>query len=429
MQGMPAEASRELVDDHRASVHRAMEELLASESFSHSLQSQKLLWYLLEHTLQNRGESLRERVIGVEVFGKPAGYDTNEDSIVRVRANELRKRLAKHYQSLSAPPAVRFSLPPGSYRLEILEQPPPTPTSVVVESAPAPPAVAPMPPPQPSPRKRNWLSLAAIIAALVPLLGFLTYRMIAPQRTIVDQFWQPALDDARPVVICIPHPVLYGLTRDFRKRVTGAPTSHSRNLMEGLELDPNLKMEWRDIVTVRDQFVGVGTTYATAAISSYLAKRNKPNSIRFGNDVSFEDFKNSPTVLLAAFSNRWTLNMTAGWRFVFADANGVPIVKDQTTGRQWSLPSLQPNGKTQEDYAIISRVFQSETGNFLISGAGITQYGTRSAGEVLTNPALLSRALSGLPPGWTSRNLQILIKVHIVGQVPAEPEIVATHQW
>lgn len=427
-------------DGRRERTILAMEEVLAGESFCNSQQSQKLLRYLLQHTLDGHDDLLRERAIGVEVFGKQPGYDTNEDSIVRVRANELRKRLAKHYQSLAEAPAVRFSMPPGSYRLEIQEQQPPAAAPVEPElpGAPAVPAELPVSL-QPADavagssagsRRRVFVAAGAICGflALAVAIWFGYGRWFAP-KTALDRFWEPALRSDRPVVICIPHPVLYGFTRDFRQRVTGAPTSHSRNLMDALELDPNLTLKGSDIVTIRDQFVGVGTAHATAAASAFLAERHKASVIRFGNDVSFEDFRHSPTVLLAAFSNRWTLDLTSSWRFVFAESEGLPCVEDKVTRRLYRLPSLQPNGRTQEDYAIISRIFQSETGSFLISAAGITQYGTRSAGEFITNPTLLERAVAALPSDWRDRNIQVLIRVRIVGQVPAEPEIVASHCW
>jgi TolB-like protein/Tfp pilus assembly protein PilF len=55
-------------------------------------------------------------MIGAEMFGRPVGYDTGNDSIVRVRANEARKKLAQYYSELRGKkPAVRIELPSGSY--------------------------------------------------------------------------------------------------------------------------------------------------------------------------------------------------------------------------------------------------------------------------------------------------------------------------
>jgi hypothetical protein len=60
---------------------------------------------------------LRERVIGINVFGRPSDYDSGNDPIVRARAAEIRKRLAQHYlHGEGAKDELRIEVPPGSYR-------------------------------------------------------------------------------------------------------------------------------------------------------------------------------------------------------------------------------------------------------------------------------------------------------------------------
>jgi hypothetical protein len=60
-------------------------------------------------------ELQKERTIGVAVMGNPSDYDTGADSTVRVRANEVWKRLAAHYEAATPKRAIRIELPPGSY--------------------------------------------------------------------------------------------------------------------------------------------------------------------------------------------------------------------------------------------------------------------------------------------------------------------------
>ena len=369
-------------EERRAQIHAELERVLSSASFRNSRQSERLLRYLVKHSLDLREDLLRERVIGVEVFGREAGYDTNQESIVRVRMNELRKRLAKYYHDSEVSAPLRFTVPTGSYRVEF-DAPP-------LRSVPAP---------------------------------------ETPALSALELFWQPAVRSPRPVIICSPHPVLYGFTREFRARATGPGSSHMRAQTEALQLSPNEPLLWKDVVTIRDQYIGMGSAHTIAVVTGLLAERHKPSTTRFGNDVSFEDFRNSPTVLVAAFANHWTMEMTADWRFFFADSDGNPVVRDRTTGEQWSLASLAPSGRTDEDYAIVSRVFQSKTGELLIAAAGITQYGTRSAGEFLANPALMDRAFRNSEPGWADRNLQVLLHAPVIGQVPGPPEVLAVHVW
>ena len=84
--------------DHRESAARAeLQRILGSHVFRGSRRCCRFLEYSVQHVLQgNAQDELRERNIGVEVFQRPADYDTAEDAIVRVTANEVRKRLSQY---------------------------------------------------------------------------------------------------------------------------------------------------------------------------------------------------------------------------------------------------------------------------------------------------------------------------------------------
>src|SRR5215467_5277333 len=107
----PADLNAEQAD----SIRRALELVIRSEAFAGSKQCQDLLRLLLEHALSGDLDALCEQKIGVEMFGRPAGYDTSNDAVVRVRATEVRKRLAQYYREAAPTPVVRIELPAGSY--------------------------------------------------------------------------------------------------------------------------------------------------------------------------------------------------------------------------------------------------------------------------------------------------------------------------
>jgi len=128
-------------------------------------------------------------------------------------------------------------------------------------------------------------------------------------------------------------------------------------------------------------------------------------------------------VLVGAFSNLYTLEMQDRLRFVFEQEGGPRRIRDKTDNKTWSLSNLAPDGKTPEDYAVVSRIFDSATGQFLVMAAGITQYGTRAAGEFLTSPEQIGKL------GPVKRNVQVLLHTMVYRGTPAPPEIVLTHQW
>lgn len=113
--GHQFEKSKKLTPEQVISVRTALELIISSPAFLASKRCQDFLRLVVERTIQGDLESLRERMIGVEMFGRPADYDTSNDAVVRVRATEVRKRLAQYYRETEPPPLVRIELAAGSY--------------------------------------------------------------------------------------------------------------------------------------------------------------------------------------------------------------------------------------------------------------------------------------------------------------------------
>jgi TolB-like protein/tetratricopeptide (TPR) repeat protein len=92
-----------------------LKEVARSHAFAGSKRAQDFLHLIVGHALEGEVDSLRERMIGAEMFGRPVNYDTGSDSVVRVKATEVRKKLAQFYLESNGKPAVRIELPIGSY--------------------------------------------------------------------------------------------------------------------------------------------------------------------------------------------------------------------------------------------------------------------------------------------------------------------------
>jgi len=88
--------------------------ILAGDEFNSSRRSSELLRHIVERALAGDVESLKERLLGVEIFHRRSDYDTSTDAIVRVTASDVRRRLVNFYTDHSAQP-MRISMPLGSY--------------------------------------------------------------------------------------------------------------------------------------------------------------------------------------------------------------------------------------------------------------------------------------------------------------------------
>jgi hypothetical protein len=90
-----------------ASLVRAqLERILASTPFRNSKRYPALLRYVVEQELKGEAANLKERTIGMEVFGRDSSYDPGADPVVRVSAGEVRKRLAQNCPWVPTTPSL-----------------------------------------------------------------------------------------------------------------------------------------------------------------------------------------------------------------------------------------------------------------------------------------------------------------------------------
>src|SRR5579863_4863070 len=96
-------------------IREQLERLLVHPLFANSKRYPALLAYAVEQTLQGNASELKERSIGVEVFGRSPSYDANADPVVRITAGEVRKRLTQYYYDPVHRGEIVIELPTGSY--------------------------------------------------------------------------------------------------------------------------------------------------------------------------------------------------------------------------------------------------------------------------------------------------------------------------
>ena len=366
--------------------------VLAGAAFRGSKRSQEFLRFIVRNALDKRSDMLKERSIGAEVFGRRADYDTGDDSIVRVKASEVRRRLAQHYMESGAPHGVQIELPPGSYTPEFRSGEVP-------------------PPPAARPRRRYRLAAAGTVLALLAAAAVYVHLS---RRTALDRFWDPVTASPQPVILCVAHPVVYTL---------------SPRLRQALQLPPGERPAQApvdEIVRDPDHFVGVGDAMTVARLAGFFGRAGKATQIRVGTDTTFTDLRNSPAVLIGAYSNQWTMQVANDLRFVFDRDGAATLVRDRMNpAEQWVYTRTNP----PTDYVIVSRIFDSRTGGVLITAAGLSHFGTQAAGEFLTNPGYFEQAVGNAPADWPRRNLQLVLRAEVIGKTPGPPKVLASYFW
>jgi hypothetical protein len=154
-----------------------LQAVLHSEHFLRSPTLAHLLSYLCEKLFAGEAGQIKEYSVGLEVFHRGSSFDQDSDSIVRVEANRLRKRLAEYYAGEGASHRLHLTIPLGQYVPEFKAAAPPVPANSPaasrsgIESGPSWLRWY---------RRWNWL-LAAVLALL--LLGLGGALLILRQRT------------------------------------------------------------------------------------------------------------------------------------------------------------------------------------------------------------------------------------------------------
>ena len=182
-------------------VRETLERLLASETFGRSERARKLIRYLVEREQAGEAERLKGFSIAMDVFGKDADFDSSTDAVVRVQAGRLRELLAQYFATEGANDPIRIIIPRGSY-VPAYEPATPKPAAAkqpaaeaVAEAGGVVGALGGHPLALPGGLGRNRppaMQLArqlrlfwAAMALIIGMLGFVVYRMTAPETAAV----------------------------------------------------------------------------------------------------------------------------------------------------------------------------------------------------------------------------------------------------
>jgi hypothetical protein len=147
-------------------------------------------------------------------------------------------------------------------------------------------------------------------------------------------------------------------------------------------------------------------------------------------DVGLAKLRSRPFVLRGAFNNQWTQRAVSSFRFYFRmdrDPLVRRILDRQAPDRlDWAAPVA---ANLEEDYALIARAVEPESGQMMVVIAGLSEKGSAAAMEFVTNPKHLDRFAEQAPPGWERRNIELVIKTSLVRGDWGEPRVIATHVW
>jgi len=430
---------RKPTPDQAAAIRAQLAAILASDTFSSSKRCQDFLEFVVEHALAGDFESLTERFLGVELFGRRVDYETATDSIVRVRANDVRRRLAQYYAAQRSTPPARIDLIAGGYVPEFRwiseEEANLSPSLADVSKASHPPSAAlehhpplrrmgsqkTVPTFQKVGRNVKKLLWSGLAVVLTIAAGFaLGARLL---RSNFDRFWQPVLEAQSSPVLSLPTTDTFQL---------GLDPTRTLDQWNRLKSGKSLTLGAGDVLTFHDWHVSWPVLQATLSVALALERKGKVPLVRIGTDLRRDELRGHPIIAIGSFSNPWTEQNVSGLRFTFdrgASDREPPRIRDaQDPKRSWFLSHVYPE-QQDKDYAIVTRTFDPVTREPFVSLAGLHSFGNQIAGEFVAQDASWNEVAWQAPRGWEKMNLQVVLETNIVGTTPSSPRIVAVYFW
>jgi hypothetical protein len=415
------------VENSNAAVFEQLRRIQDSHSFCNSPRSKEFLSYVVEHGLHGREELLKERSIGINLFHRNPAYITSDDPIVRVKAAEVRRRLAQFYAEEKEAPEVRIEIPVGSYIPKFHWRRP-------ISSAPSAQEVEVVQQPLVRPNRLWRRPIIGLVVALM-VAGFaatVLFRSHFQRTSALDLFWGPLSATKQPVLICVPSPVSYAVSSSLFQQSpmahSGIYSSLSRRNATPLQLDPDTPLKWKDITPLADFYINKDDAYAAEELSVFFTGEHRLTQLRLGNDYTYEDLRSSPAILVGAYNNPWIDRVMSDLPIGFKESGEILWIEDRTrAGQVWKASTDGRLGT--KDFALVARLLNSKTGQFLVIVSGVGMVGTKAAGGFISNEQALDAALRGAPNGWEKKNIEVVLETDIVEGSPSPSRAVAVKVW
>jgi hypothetical protein len=394
-------------------VRAELQAIVRSPNFRSSKRYPAFLTHIVEKTLAGEASEIKERTIGIDVFDRPADYDTNDDPIVRNTASEVRRRLSLYHSEASADQLVRIHLPPGSYRPELrFTSSSASTTSASDHAESALPIVV----------STSGEALAKVDAGkqfrLTGLYGLIIFALVVIGSFVV---WLASISRVKP---------LDDVWYDF---------FHTRNevliVMPVAPLPPDIGPVSPDWLK-NNPNIAIEDASAMERASGLLTLHDIRYRIRLESGVTLADLRNGPVILVTGRSNQWTMRLLAPLRYHIVNGvvnglltYGVTIEDATNPQNHWTYNDGKSGDTLTKDYAIVARFRDQLTGSVVMVIAGTGRNGTEAAGDFVTSPEFLAEASKRLPSGWQKRNIEVVLQTNVINNETGAPVIVATDTW
>jgi hypothetical protein len=443
-------------------IREHLDTVMASDGFASSRRASELLSHLVERALAGDTASLKERLLGVEIFHRRSDYDTSTDSIVRVTANDVRRRLAQFYARYPDH-ILRISLPLGSYVPDFIASVSPpalseafahsSSTDVAATHPTSPrdslqvPLSAPHAQPilikAPAAREPRGIRLSVYAVSLLvamacgwSLHGFVRthYQQADPNYAFYGDLLGPiglSSSEKTEIAVTNPHVLLYhGLTTpgpalgESLKDIPVPPEMAA--VLNKTANDQQADFPYHHFFVDSSNYTGLGEAKAAVGLARVLQATGRNAQLTEERFLNWETARQNQLVILGAphESNFVQETLSAANFTIGYDA----IHNAHPQPGELADYVRSHNGNVLEDYGLIWMT-QSPSGTRILVLAGLSSAGTAGVGEFFSDPERMRpvyrqlRAAAGsgsFPDSW-----QVLLRIEARQDVPVSVTPVA----
>jgi hypothetical protein len=440
-----------------------LREIVEGEAFRGSHRSAQFLTYIIDQALAGHFDSLKERMIGIELFGRSPSYDTSEDAIVRVTASDVRKRLLQHYGKYGSSSEFRVTLPLGTYVPDISYEPSAKPAGPIdekmrvetpaafpgslqqLDSSSAATRVPPLTALESAPPDRNldralgatrkWLAIAAFLLVVnLSLWAFFARRVstaaAAPPSVLP---WSLLFSSAHPTHVITSDPDIFAIQVLTHNTISVSDYANRRYLPEHTTLSPDLKELCTKLLS-GDKASNVDAQI-TAEIGQLAQTYSRKINVEGARNLQFSDLKTDDNFIFlgSPASNPWTsiFENQLDFRFVSAPVPGGGLIRNihPAANEQATYVPTARGGATGDSFALVSFVSNPDQSGQVLLLSGLNREGTQAVGNLVTDPVRLAAAIRtcGISPAGPLKHFQILLHVYTMAGSPSQFDVTACH--
>jgi hypothetical protein len=429
---------------------RYLNEITEGPAFKGSARSAQFLEYVIWQSAAGKIADLKERTIGIELFGRTPTYDTGEDAIVRVTASDVRKRLMQHYNGAGNASEFQIRLPSGGYLPELIRTPKMGPDGLANQlSVDKKPAETPMQGLASLERPNNessanWKRWILPILGVIALAGGIALPIVnRPGLTASSGKrvgssgaapWAALFDGSRRVLIIASDPNIEEIQRMSHSSLSLSDYANQSYVPPGASaLTP------AEIGFMKDILRGNKISSFDGSIIANLASLMTPGHnrvlVKAARVLRAEDLQTDENLVFLGSprSNPWTsmFDPVLDFQFVFDTRTQREFVRNVHPGKGESSEYVPTAGgfDTGESFALISVFHNPGYGGRVLIIAGASGEGTEAAGDLVADPARWASVLQAchIARDASRQSLQILLHLETMAGSSSTVDTVACH--